>query len=48
MIQWARKLMGDHEIVEMPPPGLVPEEDREATVGVLKPGSRSPASAAAP
>src|SRR3954449_2772093 len=38
MIQWARKLMSDHEIVEMRHPASSPQEDREATVGILQTG----------
>jgi ubiquinol-cytochrome c reductase iron-sulfur subunit len=38
MIQWARKLMGDHEIVEMRHTASSPPEDREATVGILQTG----------
>jgi len=37
-IQWARKLMGDHEIVEYRHTASSPEDDREATVGILKTG----------
>jgi ubiquinol-cytochrome c reductase iron-sulfur subunit len=37
-IQWARKLMGDHEIVEMRHTASSPPEDREATVGILQTG----------
>jgi ubiquinol-cytochrome c reductase iron-sulfur subunit len=37
-IQWARKLMTDHEIVEMRHPASSPQEDREATVGILQTG----------
>jgi ubiquinol-cytochrome c reductase iron-sulfur subunit len=37
-IQWARKLMADHEIIEMRHPASSPQEDREATVGILKTG----------
>jgi ubiquinol-cytochrome c reductase iron-sulfur subunit len=37
-IQWARKLMGDHEIVEMRHTASSPQEDREATVGILQTG----------
>jgi ubiquinol-cytochrome c reductase iron-sulfur subunit len=36
MIQWARKLMADHEIVEMRHPAPSPEEDRAAAVAILK------------
>ena len=35
VIQWARKLMADHEIVEMRHTASSPQEDREATVGIL-------------
>ena len=38
IIQWARKLMGDHEIVEMRHTASSSQEDREATVGILKTG----------
>jgi ubiquinol-cytochrome c reductase iron-sulfur subunit len=38
IIQWARKLMGDHEIVEYRHNIASPEDDREATVGILKVG----------
>jgi len=38
MIQCARKLMGDHEIVEMRHTASSPQEDREATVGILQTG----------
>jgi ubiquinol-cytochrome c reductase iron-sulfur subunit len=38
VIQWARKLMADHEIVEMRHPASSPQEDREATVGILQTG----------
>jgi ubiquinol-cytochrome c reductase iron-sulfur subunit len=38
IIQWARKLMGDHEIVEYRHSASSSEEDREATVGILKTG----------
>jgi ubiquinol-cytochrome c reductase iron-sulfur subunit len=38
IIQWARKLMGDHEIVELRHPASSSEDDREATVGILKTG----------
>jgi ubiquinol-cytochrome c reductase iron-sulfur subunit len=37
-IQWARKLMGDHEIVEMRHTASSPQEDREATIGILQTG----------
>jgi ubiquinol-cytochrome c reductase iron-sulfur subunit len=38
IIQWARKLMGDHEIVEYRHTASSSEDDREATVGILKTG----------
>ena len=38
VIQWARKLMGDHEIVEMRHPAASPDEDREATLQALNTG----------
>jgi ubiquinol-cytochrome c reductase iron-sulfur subunit len=38
MIQWARKLMGDHEIVEMRHPAASSQEDREAAVAILQTG----------
>jgi ubiquinol-cytochrome c reductase iron-sulfur subunit len=38
IIQWARKLMGDHEIVEYRHTASSPPEDREATIGILKLG----------
>jgi ubiquinol-cytochrome c reductase iron-sulfur subunit len=38
MIQWARKLMGDHEIIEMRHPASSSQEDREAAVGILQTG----------
>ncbi len=38
IIQWARKLMGDHEIVEYRHTASSPQEDREATVGILQTG----------
>jgi ubiquinol-cytochrome c reductase iron-sulfur subunit len=38
MIQWARKLMGDHEIVEMRHVASSSEEDREAAVDILRVG----------
>jgi ubiquinol-cytochrome c reductase iron-sulfur subunit len=38
IIQWARKLMSDVEIVEMRHPASSSEEDREATVGILSQG----------
>jgi ubiquinol-cytochrome c reductase iron-sulfur subunit len=37
-IQWARKLMGDHEIVEMRHSASSSQEDREATIGILQTG----------
>ena len=39
VIQWARKLMGDHEIVEMRHPARSPDEDREAAVAALSVGT---------
>ena len=39
IIQWARKLMGDHEIVEMRHPARSSDEDREATLGILAQGA---------
>jgi ubiquinol-cytochrome c reductase iron-sulfur subunit len=39
IIQWARKLMGDHEIVEMRHPARSSDEDRDATVGILSQGA---------
>jgi len=39
VIQWARKLMGDHEIVEMRHPAGSPAEDREATLEALSAGA---------
>ena len=38
VIQWARKLMGDHEIVEMRHPAASSPEDREATLAALNAG----------
>lgn len=38
IIQWARKLMADHEIVEMRHPARSSDADREATVAVLAQG----------
>jgi ubiquinol-cytochrome c reductase iron-sulfur subunit len=38
MIQWARKLMADHEIVELRHPAPSSEEDREAAVAILQTG----------
>jgi ubiquinol-cytochrome c reductase iron-sulfur subunit len=38
IIQWARKLMSDHEIVEMRHPASSSAEDREATVAALNQG----------
>jgi ubiquinol-cytochrome c reductase iron-sulfur subunit len=38
MIQWARKLMSDHEIVEMRHPASSSQEDREAAVSILQVG----------
>ncbi len=39
LIQWARKLMSDHEIVEMRHPARSSDEDREETVRVLNLGA---------
>jgi ubiquinol-cytochrome c reductase iron-sulfur subunit len=39
VIQWARKLMGDHEIVEMRHPARSSDEDREATLQALAAGT---------
>jgi ubiquinol-cytochrome c reductase iron-sulfur subunit len=39
LIQWARKLMGDHEIVEMRHPARSSDEDRVETVRVLNLGA---------
>lgn len=38
VIQWARKLMADHEIVEMRHPAASSQEDREATIAALNAG----------
>lgn len=38
IIQWARKLMGDHEMVEMRHPAASSQEDREATLAALAAG----------
>ena len=38
MIQWARKLMSDHEIVEYRHPGSSSDEDRQETVAILQTG----------
>ena len=38
IIQWARKLMGDHEIVEMRHPARSSDEDREGTLEALNLG----------
>ncbi len=38
IIQWARKLMADHEIVEMRHPAASPQEDRDETIGILQTG----------
>lgn len=38
VIQWARKLMGDHEIVEQRHPAASSEDDRAATVAALNLG----------
>ncbi|WP_395694818.1 Rieske 2Fe-2S domain-containing protein [Nocardioides sp.] len=37
-IQWARKLMADHELVEMRHPASSSQEDREATIAALNAG----------
>lgn len=39
IIQWARKLMGDHEIVEMRHPAASSQEDRAATLQALSLGT---------
>ncbi|HEX8780891.1 MAG TPA: ubiquinol-cytochrome C reductase, partial [Nocardioides sp.] len=39
VIQWARKLMGDHEIVEMRHPAASSEDDRAATLEALATGT---------
>ncbi|MCY7395407.1 MAG: Rieske (2Fe-2S) protein [Nocardioides sp.] len=39
VIQWARKLMDDHEIIEMRHPAASPPEDREATLAALSQGT---------
>jgi ubiquinol-cytochrome c reductase iron-sulfur subunit len=39
LIQWARKLMGDHEIVEMRHPARSSDEDRAETVRILNLGA---------
>jgi ubiquinol-cytochrome c reductase iron-sulfur subunit len=39
LIQWARKLMGDHEIVEMRHPARSSDEDRQETLRVLALGT---------
>jgi ubiquinol-cytochrome c reductase iron-sulfur subunit len=39
LIQWSRKLMGDHEIVEMRHPARSSDEDREETLRVLNLGA---------
>ena len=39
IIQWARKLMADHEIVEMRHPARSSDEDREATLAILSEGA---------
>ena len=45
LIQWARKLMGDHEIVEMRHPARSSDEDRAETLRGAQPRApRSPAS----
>jgi len=38
VIQWARKLMGDHEISELRHPAASSEEDRAATIAALQQG----------
>jgi ubiquinol-cytochrome c reductase iron-sulfur subunit len=38
MIQWARKLMGDHEIMEMRHPASSSQADREAAIAILQTG----------
>jgi ubiquinol-cytochrome c reductase iron-sulfur subunit len=38
MIQWARKLMSDHELVEFRHPGASSDEDRTDTVAILQTG----------
>jgi quinol---cytochrome c reductase iron-sulfur subunit len=38
MIQWARKLMADHEIIEMRHPAASSQEDREAAIAILQTG----------
>lgn len=39
IIQWARKLMADHEIVEMRHPARSSDEDRQTTVAILNQGA---------
>ncbi len=39
IIQWARKLMGDHEIMEFRHPGGSSQEDRDDTVAILSLGA---------
>ncbi len=39
IIQWARKLMADHEIVEMRHPAKSSDEDRAETLGILAQGA---------
>ena len=39
VIQWARKLMGDHEIVEMRHPAVSSDEDRERVIADLTAGA---------
>ncbi len=39
IIQWARKLMGDHEMVEMRHPARSSDEDREGTLEALRAGT---------
>jgi len=38
IVQWARKLMGDHEMVELRHPAASSPEDREATLAALNAG----------
>ena len=38
IIHWARKLMADHEIIELRHPAKSPDEDREATLAALSQG----------
>ena len=48
IIQWARKLMSDHEITEDRHPAASPKEDRDATLRRCRQAWTSPASAGAP